>query len=349
MPVSLALMPADYSIDIPRERINLVRQSIVNQLRNRGFVVLDEQAVSSLCPTPECPEREKLAQKYLVDGFAVLRLTSFSRNNFIAGYYNELSGQLSVVSRSGQALITVSNTENEEGGLLLQSGQIFQAILSSVKNTGDDTFDKLADKFSHTIVEKLPPPTLAATRLTQEGLTIALSSASANWTSPSAYRVCAKGTPNSFAYLLSVKNRTNLREVAPGSYCANFSALVAEDPSHDAAIELRSAFGTSVRQDISLPTAPPCDLKSRVQTNGSQVQVACTSVGTLPASGCAGAAPCAAQKVVLFSAPSSTGPFLKAGEFSSASGPIPPASQNVQVMTIGAGGIASLPVAAQTR
>ena len=350
MPASLALLPADYSVDIPRERINLVRQSIINQLRNRGFIVLDEQAVTLLCSSPACPERDKLAQKYIVDGFATLRLNSFSRNNFLAGYYNELSGQLSVSSRSGQDLVTVTNTENEEGGLLLQSGQLFQAILSSVKNTGDEAFDNLADKFSHTIVEKLPPPAEAPTRITQEGVQVALNSATATWSSPTTYRVCTKGTPASFAYLVTAKNRTNLREVSPGLYCRNFSGLVAEDPSHDAAIELRSAFGTSVRQDVSLPSTPPCDLKSRVEADGRQLRVSCARVGSSAASGCSGAAtPCSAQKVVLFTAPSPAGPFSKAGEFSSASAPLPAGSANVQVMTVGAGGVASLPVTAQTR
>lgn len=349
MPASLALLPPDYSGEIPRERVSLVRQAIINQLRNKDFVVLDDQAVSSVCSSPACPEREALAKKYLVDGFATLTLTSFSRNNFFAGYYNELSGDLAVVDRSGRELIKVADTQNEEGGLLLQSGQVFQAIISSVKNTGDEVFDKLADKFAHTVVEQLPAPAAPANRLTQEGLTVALTTASASWTSPKAYQVCAKGTPNSFAYLLSGKNRSNLREVSPGSYCANFSALVTEDAAHNASIELRSAFGTSVRQDVSLPVAPPCDLRSRVESTDGKVRLICTQVGSASPSGCSGSLmPCSAQKVVLFAAASPTGPFQKIGEASSISASVPASAQNVHVLAVGAGGIASLPVKADS-
>lgn len=350
MPASLALLPSDYSIEIPRERIGLVRQAIINQLRNRNYVVLDDQAVGSMCSSPACPEREALAKKYLVDGFASLTLNSFSRNNFFAGYYNELSGDLAVADRSGRELVKVTDTQREEGGLLLQSGQIFQAVISSVKNTGDQVFDKLADKFAHTVVEQLPAPAAPANRLTQEGLTVALATARASWTSSKAYRVCAKGTPNSFAYLLSGKNRSNLREVSPGSYCANFSALVTEDATHNASIELRSAFGTSVRQDITLPVAPPCDLRSRVESTNGKVRLLCAQVGSNGSpSGCSGSlSPCSAQKVVLFAAASPTGPFQKVGEASSSSASIPASAQNVQVLAIGVGGIASLPVKADS-
>ncbi len=350
MPGSVALLPPDYSIDIPRERINLVRQSVINQLRNRGFIVLDDQAVIATCSSPQCPERSKLAQQYSVDGFATLKLDSFSRNNFVAGYYNELAGDLSVVDRSGKELVSVKQTEREEGGLLLQSGQIFEALLSSVENTGDDVFDKLADKFAYTIVEQLPAPTIPASRLAQESGTVALSSATATWSSPTTYKVCVRGTPSSFAYLLSGKNRTNLREVSPGSYCSNFSGLVAEDSAHQASVELRSAFGTSVRQDVSLPAVPPCDLKSRVKSGDGQVKLLCTQVGAASAAGCSTSlSPCSAQKILLFSAETPAGPFLKLREAASSSAPLPQDAQNVQVMAIGAGGVASLPVKADVQ
>lgn len=346
LPASIALLPSDYSIDIPRERVNLVRQAVINELRNQNFLVLDDGAVNSLCSSPACPERSQLSQRYLVDGFATLDLRSFSRNNFVAGYYNQLSGELSIVDRAGKSLISVEDTQNEEGGLLLQSGQIFQAIISSVKNTGDSVFDKLADKFAKTIVEQLPPPATSLNATSQEGITVALSSATATWSSPTSYTICARGTPHSFAYLVTGKTKTSLREGAPGAYCENFSSLVSDDPAHSEAIELRSAFGTSVRQEIAIPAQRPCDMKNRVSTENKTVTVACTHVGASGGSGtgCSSdISPCKAERIVLFKAFGPTGPFEKVGESASPSAPVPQGAANIQVITIGPGGVPSLP------
>lgn len=346
LPASIALLPSDYSIDIPRERVNLVRQAVINELRNHNFLVLDDGAVNSLCSTPACPERSQLSQRYLVDGFATLNLKSFSRNNFVAGYYNQLSGELLISDRAGKTLISVEDTQNEEGGLLLQSGQIFQAIISSVKNTGDSVFDKLSDKFARTIVEQLPQPATSLNPVSQEGITVALSSATATWSSPTTYTICARGTPHSFAYLVTGKTKTSLREGAPGTYCENFSPLVSDDPAQSEAIELRSAFGTSIRQEIAIPAKRPCDMKDRVSTGNSAITVACTQVGSSGGTekGCSSnISPCKAERIVLFKASGPSGPFEKIGESASPSAPLPPGAANIQVITIGPGGIASLP------
>ncbi len=343
-PGSLALLPSDYSVDIPRERINLVRQSIINQLRNTGFIVLDDAAVNAICSAPQCPERAQLSERYLVDGFATLSLSTFSRNNFIAGYYNQLSGGLSIADRQGREILSVKATEDEEGGLLLQSGQIFQAIISSVQNTGDSAFEKLSDKFAHTVVEQLPPPSSPAMRVPQEGAAVALTVATATWVSPSAYRVCARGTPNSFGYLVRGSTRATLREVSPGSYCGNFSGLVTEDAAHPAIVELRSAFGTSARQDVGLPTVPPCNLAGRVTSAAGLLTVQCARVGSKEPSGCsAGEAPCSADRIVLFAATSPNGAFEKISEARSPTAALPQAAANLQVMAVGPGGIPSLP------
>ena len=352
MPSSLALLPSDYSVDIPRERIDLVRQALINELRNRRFVVLDDAAVAAVCSSPSCPERTVLADRYLIDGFVNLSLNSFARNNFIAGYYNELSGEISVYDRSNNLLVTVKNTQSEEGGLLLQSGQIFQAIISSVKNTKEHVFETLADKFAFTVTEQLPPPLDIGDARTREGATVALTSATASWKSPTTYQLCARGTPHSFAYLLTGKSRASLREVSPGQYCGNFSSLVAPKHQQMSAVELRSPFGTSVRQDVPLPSKPACDLTGRVIATSGNVSVACSSVGGKQAvtPDCAQAvAPCALERLVLFTSESPAGPFQKVADVKSTSTALPSNASRVHVMAIGAGGVPSLPVAVENK
>lgn len=352
MPSSLALLPSDYSVDIPRERIDLVRQAVINELRNRHFIVLDDAAVAAVCSSPSCPERALLAERYLVDGFVTLSLKSFARNNFIAGYYNELSGEVSVYDRSGTLLVSVKNTQNEEGGLLLQSGQIFQAIISSVKNTKEQVFETLADKFAFTVTEQLPPPQGLGDTRTQEGATVALTSATAAWKGPTAYQLCARGTPHSFAHLVTGRSRASLREVAPGLYCGNFSSLVAPKHQQVSFVELRSPFGTSVRQEVSLPSRPACDLAGRVVAASGQVSLACSSVGSSAgaAKNCPHAvAPCALERIILFTSESPAGPFRKVAEVHSTSVSLPASASRVHVMAIGAGGVPSLPAAVENK
>lgn len=345
LPLTLAVLPADYSVDIPRERVDLARSAIINELRNRNFVVIEDRVISQLCSTPTCPERPEIARNYLVDGFATVSLTSFSRNNFIAGYYNQLQGGVSISDPAGKELISVTHTENESGGVLLQSGQVFQGIISQVRHSGDEVFDDLADRFAHAVVEKLPAP--AAGTAQPEAVSLALTSATAQWGSPSTYTVCALGTPHSFAYLVLGNNRTPLEEVSPGRYCRAFSALVASPPNGVEAVELRTAFGNSVRETIAIPAQPPCDLKDRVATlDTNHVDILCTTISGDPSArgkGCSSTVNhCAADKVLVYEAPTPQGPYRKVSEVKSSSVTIPQAD-TVALVAVGKGGIPSQP------
>jgi hypothetical protein len=348
LPVSLAVLPADYSVDIPQQRVDLVREAVISELRNRRFVVVEDKVVSQICSTPLCPERERLTHNYLVDGFVTLSLSSFSKNNFVAGYYNQLQGSISVTDPTSKELVSVSHTENESGGLLLQSGQIFQAIISTVKNSGDAVFDNLAERFAQAVVEKLPAPTLTTTNAQPEGLSLALNSVTAQWKTPTSYTVCAQGTPHSFAYLLLGTTRTPLRETKPGTYCAAFSSLVTNPNKSTEAVELRTAFGNSVRQNILIPSESPCDLQGRVTTiDTNTITLLCSTVGSDSSNAskeCSKSlAPCKVDKVLVYKAPEASGPYQKVSELSSSSFQ-PPQADTVSIVTIGRGGIPSQPV-----
>lgn len=348
LPAHIALLPADYSVDIPRERIDLVRGEIISELRNRNFIVAEERMVNSVCSTPSCPERNILASRYLVDAFATLRVDSFSKNSFLAGYYNQLTGTLAFTDKAGAEMLSVTYTESERGGLLFNSGQVIQGVISQVKNTGDAAYEELASQFAKAVVEQIPAPAASTIEGRQEGLEVDLVSASAEWQTPSTYSVCLKGTPHSFGSLIIGRNRTTLREISPGSYCGSFSALVTSSEGTPATVEIRSAFGTSKREEVSLPARSPCALDQRLRADDDTITVQCAMVGSDLSKvqiGCSDKIKvCKAEKVILFSAASEAGPFRKVSESSSASATIPRGSPTLHVVAIGSGGVPSLPV-----
>lgn len=347
IPTHIALLPADYSVDIPKERIDLVHNSIISELRNRNFVVADEKVVTGICSSPTCPERERLASQYLVDGFVTLRVDSFSKNSFLAGYYNQLSGILTIEDGRGEKLLAVSHTESERGGLIFNTGQLVQGILSQLRNSGDIVFKDLASEFAETVTDQIPAP--ASTRMrAQEGLEVNIAAVTALWQSPTTYIVCVNGSPNSFASLLIGDQRASLREINPGTYCGAFSALVNANGSVTSAVELRTAFGNAVRKDVQLPAQAPCKLDDRVRVSDSQISILCSSIGkdnSRAQLGCSETSTlCKAEKIVLFQALSEGGPYKKILETGSSSAKMPSTSAQVAVLAVGSGGIPSLPV-----
>ncbi|MEY4699962.1 MAG: hypothetical protein RL326_149 [Pseudomonadota bacterium] len=347
LPTHIALLPADYSIDIPKERIDLVRQEVIGELRNRNFVVADERVVNSICSSPRCTERDKLGSQHLVEAFATLRLDSFSKRNFLAGYYNTLSGSMSLVDRSGHELITVEHTQSEKGGLLFNSGQLIQGVISQVNSSGDAAYEELASEFAKAVGDELPAPTLAQDARSPEGFSVTISSATAEWDGPSRYSVCLSGTPHSFASVLIGSQRTTLREISPGRYCGAFSGLVATSSKSPAFVELRSAFGNSDRESIALPAQGLCELQDRTIYANDTLALQCAMVGRDLSRlhvGCSEKLPpCKAVKIVLFSAPEEQGPYTKWFESSNATAKVAAPPHNVQVVAIGAGGVSSLP------
>lgn len=351
-PQTLVVLPADYSVDIPRERIDLVHNSFTQELRNQKFLVVEDSLVQSLCSTPTCPERESISKQLLVDGFVTLRLSSFSNNNFIAGYYNQLTGDVAITNATGLELIKVSHTESDSGGVLLESGQVIQGIISQVKNSGDDVFESLAEKFAKSVVETLPPAQPSSRTMKPEGAEVTLLSTQSEWKTSDTLSVCAKGTPHSFAFLHTAGVLSPLRESSPGEYCGIFSTIALSSQQQRNFIELRSAFGSSVRRDISLPVTPPCSLANRLSYSPTgtfgRVSLACASVGkdtSLLNSGCTDATPqCSAEKLVVYASHSAAGAFSKITEINSSSAALPPIAENeVTVVAVTKGGIYSQP------
>ena len=45
LPATIAVLPPDYSVDIPRERIDLVHTAVVRALRNQNFLVVEDRVI----------------------------------------------------------------------------------------------------------------------------------------------------------------------------------------------------------------------------------------------------------------------------------------------------------------
>jgi hypothetical protein len=214
-------------------------------------------------------------------------------------------------------------------------------------------FDDLADKFAHKVVEKLPQPAASVSMTRSEAISLALTSATAQWSSPSTYTVCARGTPHSFAYLLLGTTRTPLREVSPGYYCRAFSSLVSNPQGGVEAIELRTAFGNSARQTISIPSAPPCALKERITpSEGERTEILCATVAgddSTRSKGCSSSLPhCGVDRILVYQASNPAGPYQKVSEQRSASIRLPQAN-TVAILAIGKGDVSSQPVTVEAK
>lgn len=296
---TLAVLPPTAAA-ASRERLAALREALENELSNSGFNIIDHGVVDTVCSDDACPRRHELTAKYPLDGFVQLTVRSAARTNFVAGYYNSISGELAITDTEGLPLLTIEHTESERGGLLFNSGQLIEGVITQIRNSDDDSFANLAAKFAQTIVTHIPapvgaPPSVAALEI--EHAMIAAES-------DSVYRVCFDGSARAFGYLvLKNKQRSNLREVGSGRYCGNY--LVA-DPSQfaGAELEIRSAFGDA--RAISLGALPPeasgrCDGELALTTTNGRATLA---------------SPCpqVTAAVLIYRAPSEIGPFVKVAE-----------------------------------
>lgn len=246
---SLALLPASHTSLAARERVALIQQELSSELRNKGFFVLDSKVVERTCSNPECPERQQLAKKHGIDTFAQVQVDSIARNNFLAGYYNSIRGLLRFSSKDDRELLRVEHAESERGGLLFNTGQIVQGIISQVKNSGDEAYGTLASKFVRTLVNQVPPP---SSQSTTENGEFQISSLRTEKTPLGADKVCIRGTPNLSAYITLHRTRTNLREVTPGEYCGIYRLgdFLKDESQSRASVEVRSPFGDSTRKEL---------------------------------------------------------------------------------------------------
>jgi len=351
---SLAVLPVEYPADIPREKVDAIHDAVEAELKNSGFVVLADKIVRQTCSSPACPERDALASKYLVDGFATVNVGSVSRTNFVAGFYNAIKGKLRISDKTDKELVTIEHTQSERGGLLFNTGQIVQGLTSYANNTEQASFTKLASGLAQTLASKVPRTKDAA--LNSDAAAVNLGDVEFKQVRPGVFRVCTEAAPNMLVSVIINRQRSNLRPAGNARYCGSF--LLDPPDMKDAVlkVEARSAFGNSVQKEISLSQyVKDCDLKNHVylkQAKGkTAIQIACSGAAEAEADCKSKIASCGSHRFIVFKAPSNLDPFEKVAEvrgFSWIDSNAKPGSAQIyQLVSVSRDGVWSLPVAAK--
>ncbi len=356
-PDSIALLPVSVKTELSQERLGAITASMREELRNRGYFLLDDRLVKEVCSTPECPNRKKLADLHGVRAFATLTIDSASKNNFGLGYYNMLKGELVLGDVEAQELVKVKNTENESGGLLFNSGQIFQGIKEAGKSFTEDSFGGLAAKFAKSLALQLPRPSSSANLSDQTDTLPTIESVTVKSPRPLVHEICADSAPGLIASVVVDGRRSTLRETKQGRYCGIYRLDTAFAKAPQLSVEVRSSYGDAVRKDVELANAGICDLQGAVrlasQKGQSKLTVSCVkfgSAGDLEA--CEGSrTSCVASKLVIYRSFSAVGPFEKVAEVKSNTWFDKMLSKSeaapiYQVVAVNAQGVPSLPVSA---
>jgi len=316
---SFALLPIQASQGISADRVNYVKATLGSELRSRGLPLVDDIVVTRICGDADCAAKVKLRSDYNVDGFIALKLDSISRANFLAGYYNTISGSLSVTDHASQTAFSVQHTERERGGLLFNSGQIIQGFVSQIENSGELSFTRLANKFAASLVATLP-----STLLREGGNAIVapvqIHSVNAREIRPEVHEICASGTPGVLAHVLLGQRKTNLREVESGNYCGVYRLDESQVDARNIAVELRSPYGVTDRRPLKLQLDVNCLPEGgvRLVRQGllNRLEASCLSVAGQYVAGadCKAVESCAVEKLLVYRAEQQTGPYRKVGE-----------------------------------
>ena len=254
--VTLAVLPIIDKTELSSEQMLNVSQIFEQELKNSGFLLLDRALLAQVCPNSACTNTAPLFNKYGADGTIQLTLDSSSRNNFLAGYYNDLSGGIEIKDQQDQPLMSASVTEREKGGLLFNSGQILQGLISQFGNSKNSSSEKLVDKFLRSLVAQIPRTGRALT-LNADSTSISIKNVVVRAPGRDVREICVNATPQSVVSLLVERIKTTLPEVSTGSYCRSF-LLNPPFKYKQVQVEARSPYGNSVRADVQLEESDPC-------------------------------------------------------------------------------------------
>jgi hypothetical protein len=269
----IAVLPITASAGLSAKKIADVADAFDSQLKGLGYLVLDREIVSEICSTTACPERETLRTRYDLDGIFSLSLASFQRNNLIAGYLNIISGTLTAYGDDAQNLLTIEHTIYERGGILFNSGQVFEGVKGTINFIRGRAPSPLAERFVREIITELP-----ATQSNQAPtLPLELSAVTATAEGNDRLRICVKSQPNLRLMLISKGDDPQLREVSHGLYCGIFLSSSLTQRQQKLTIEARSAFGQTEKSELDVTRFLPCSPEGLIQRSlqGSVVTALC--------------------------------------------------------------------------
>ena len=315
---TVAILPALVRSDIRRERVDYIRKSIGRDLETNGYVVLNQDIVDRVCKDAVCADRAQFAQRYGVDGLVEIELDSVDRANFVAGYYNTIQGTVRLLSSGGsKPLLSVQHTERDKGGFLFNTGQVLQGLVQTVENTGDDSFNRLAERYAKAVSSKLPKPSGASSlgKVSDVDITQTVVTPLGG----SRVQICATGNPSATAILAVDKIRTPLREGNSGEYCGVFLLDGLVRPDSQVRIELRSPFGVTAQSVLDAAPLLACSPSRIVQAQSGgrpSLELACADTLTPEQrTACESElAVCGKSALHIYRAASPAGPFQKVAE-----------------------------------
>lgn len=323
-PRLVALLPAKADPDIREARVRYLDQSLAAAVESRGFLLVDPLTVARECGGVGCPNRKQLFEKYALQGVFEFSLSSVARNNFGLGFYNTITGTLRLVDRDGKELLKIDHTEREKGGVVFESGQVIQGIISQVRNSGDDSYNRLADRFARTLALRIPPPEGAGNEPPSDAEKVEVGQVTAKELKPNVYQICADASARAQTSLVIHKLRIPLRQSAPGHFCGIVPLYGSGGEESKIIVEARSAFGDATRREVPLILQPVCDLNGKIRVKGEPAKGYEVTVACHTASGGKGKAEmiecevpqgkCAPQKFLVYRAQAEVGPYEKVAE-----------------------------------
>jgi hypothetical protein len=274
-------------------RLELFRSIFHSYLSDRGFHVLTPEYVDgrlrrARIDTPgqaRAAGAAQLGEVLGVDALLIGDRIGVSSFNALLAYQRSLSGRFSLVSTGdGQELWRAEATEYDTGGVLIDSGQVIQAVSDTVAVGRDTAYVRLCQLFCRQVTATLPKvihaadgsepaPEIASVAVTQ-GRIGTLRAGDAILVEV-AGTAGARGTFD----LRPLRAGLVLVEGGPGRYRGVYTVLPGEAaPSVTVSVRLTNAFGRDARKDaggtLAIDAAPPAAPPTvRVVRAGAGVEV----------------------------------------------------------------------------
>ncbi|HMO18841.1 MAG TPA: hypothetical protein PKA63_12175 [Oligoflexia bacterium] len=244
----IAFIPGKAVEGISRERLIYISELARLGLESRGYILLSPEVIEHVCINPDCSNIREITGRYKIAKIAYLDIESSSNIDFLAGYYSSLTGQFNLENTDSISLYHATHTERDSGGLILESGQVIQAIINQIRNGDESSVDKLSYRFVSSLLKELPNGEKKILN-SKEKLSIE-KTATENHLKGNT-KLCAYGTPFQSAWLISSKRESaELREVEEGKYCGIFRLVGPWDTERGLRVELRSPYGELVRSEV---------------------------------------------------------------------------------------------------
>jgi hypothetical protein len=259
------------------ERIKIISNLVSHELKQKGYLLLDQEYVDRTCKeeakktsiiisnnsTPFTCDPLKTFIEQDIDGVITLSISKVSTNDFTLGFFNYVTGSLTISDINGKEKLKSTFTQRERGGLLFDSGQVIVSFRDQMTNGGEEGFHSVATRFSRSLVQVLPKPFYNDSNVVVgdlRGINIQM-------LNEKEISICAEGTPGLEARLHFSGLRTELREELPGKYCGIF---LYDSEWKNPEISLKTSFGSEVRKPITLPSYPICNLSEFIRAEKSK-------------------------------------------------------------------------------